>query len=92
MLKILQAEKANRGFTLELEARVGGPWVHELQSVCESLLKEGRVLKLDLAGVSYVNADGVSVLMSFKSRGVTLNNCSQFVEQQLKSSMFDWRI
>ena len=92
MLKISQAEKANGEFTLELEGRVGGPWVHELQSVCESLLKEGRVLKLDLAGVSYVDTDGVSVLVSFKSRGVTLNNCSQFVEEQLKGSMINFAI
>jgi ABC-type transporter Mla MlaB component len=87
MLKISKVGKANQHFTLKLEGRVVGPWVHALRSICESLLNKGRGLKLDLAGVSYVDADGVSVLMSFKSRGVALNNCSPFVNEQLKSSM-----
>ncbi len=87
MLKISQAGKAGQNLILKLEGRVGGPWVNELQLICELFLHEGRVLMLDLAGVSYVDADGVPVLMSFKSRGVTLNNCSQFVEEQLKCPM-----
>ena len=84
MLKISQAGKANHSVTLKLEGRVVGPWVGELRQVCEALLTEGRVLRLDLADVTFADADGVEVLSSLKSRGVRFTNCSPFVEEQLK--------
>ncbi len=89
MLKISQAVKANHSVTLKLEGRVVGPWVGELRQVCEALMTEGRALKLDLTDVTFADASGVSVLSSFKSRGVTLSNCSPFVEEQLKSPITD---
>jgi len=85
MLKISQAEKANHSVTLKLEGRVVGEWVGESRQVCETLLTEGRSLKLDLADVTFADASGVAALSSFKSRGVTFSNCSPFVEEQLKS-------
>jgi len=85
MLKISQAGKANHSVTLKLEGRVVGPWVGELRHVCETLLTEGRSLKLDLAEVTFADTDGVTVLSSFKSRGVRFRNCSPFLEEQLKS-------
>ena len=89
MLKISQAVKANHSVTLKLEGRVVGPWVGELRQVCEALMTEGRALKLDLTDVTFADASGVSVLSGFKSRGVTLSNCSPFVEEQLKSPITD---
>ena len=89
MLKISQAGKANHSVTLKLEGRVVGPWVGELCQVCGTLLTEGRSLKLDLADMTFADANGVAVLSSFKSRGVTLTNCSPFVEEQLKSPITD---
>ncbi len=86
MLKISQAGRANHSVTLKLEGRVVGAWVAELSQLCELMLGEGRKLKLDLTDVSYVDADGVTVMASFKTRGVTLKNCSPFVEEQLKPS------
>ncbi len=85
MLKISQTERANHSVTLKLEGRVVGEWVGELRQVCETLLTEGRSLKLDLADVTFADASGVAALSSFKSRGVTFSNCSPFVEEQLKS-------
>ena len=86
MLKISQTGTPNHSVTLKLEGRVVGPWVEELRRICEPLLAEDRALKLDLAEVSYVDAEGVATLNSFTSRGVKLNNCSPFVEQQIKTS------
>ena len=85
MLKISQNGKANHCITLKLEGRVVGPWVGELRQVCETHLSEGRVLKLDLADVTFADADGVAVLTGFKTRGVTLKDCSPFVDEQLRS-------
>jgi len=84
MLKISQTGKANHSATLKLEGRVVGPWVGELRQVCETVLAEGRVLKLDLADVTFADADGVAVLTGFKTRGVTLKNCSPFLDEQLR--------
>jgi len=86
MLKISQTGKANHSVTLKLEGRVVGPWVGELRQVCETHLTEGRVLKLDLTDVTFADADGVAVLAGFKRRGVTLKNCSPFVDEQLRST------
>ena len=89
MLKISQAGKANHSVTLKLEGRVVGPWVGELRQFCEALLAEGRALRLDLAEVTFADADGVGVLSRLKSRGVSFANCSPFVEEQLKSQRMD---
>ena len=86
MLKISQTGKANHSVTLKLEGRVVGPWVSELRQVCETHLSEGRSLKLDLTDVTFADADGVAVLAGFKTRGVTLKNCSPFVDEQLRST------
>jgi len=86
MLKISQAGTPNHFVTLKLEGRVVGPWVEELRRICEPILTESRALKLDLAEVSYADAEGVAMLNGFKARGVKLKNCSPFVEQQIKTS------
>jgi len=85
MLKISQTGTVNHSVTLKLEGRVVGPWVAELRRTCETLLRERSQLKLDLADVSYIDGDGVATLADFQSLGVKLDNCSPFVEQQIKS-------
>jgi ABC-type transporter Mla MlaB component len=85
VLKISQNGPPARSVTLTLEGRVVGPWVEELRRLCEPLLAEDRVLELDLANVSYVDAEGVAALNRFVSRGVTLNNCSPFVRRQIQA-------
>ena len=85
MLKISQAGTANHSVTLKLEGRVVGPWVGELRQLCETLLAERRALKLDLTDVSFADASGVAELSGLRSRGVSIANCSPFVEEQLKN-------
>jgi ABC-type transporter Mla MlaB component len=86
MLKISEAATPNHSVTLKLEGRIVGPWVEELRRICELFLVENRSLKLDLAEVSYADAAGVATLNDFKARGVSLKNCSPFVEQQIKTA------
>ena len=87
MLKISFLDSGNHVITLRLEGRVAGPWVTEVQEVCEKLLGEGRSLKLDLAEVSFVDQSGVALLSNFRSQGVFLADCSPFVEEQLKPNV-----
>ena len=89
MLKISQAGKANQTVTLKLEGRVVGPWVAEARETCEKLLSQGRTVRLNLAEVSFVDPDGVRFLANLISKGVTLVDCSLFVEEQLRSAMID---
>jgi hypothetical protein len=84
MLKISQTGTPNHSVAFKLEGRIIGPWVEELRRICEPLLAEERSVKLDLAEVSFADNDGVATLNSFKSRGAVLENCSPFVEEQLK--------
>jgi hypothetical protein len=86
MLKISQTGTPNHSVSLKLEGRVVGPWVDELRRICEPLLIGQRSLTLDLAEVSYADAEGVATLKRFKSNGVELANCSPFLEQQIKLS------
>jgi hypothetical protein len=61
-----------------------GPWVGEARQTCENHLAEGRLVKLNLAEVSFVDQDGVKFLKNLNPRGVSLIGCSLFVEEQLK--------
>lgn len=85
MLKISPADHSPDSVTLKLEGRVVGPWVEELRRVCEPIMADERVLKLDFAEVTYVDAEGVAALRGLSVRGATLNRCSPFVEQQIKA-------
>jgi len=85
MLKISQIGTSNHPVVLKLEGRVIGAWVEELGHVCETLLSDGCGLNLDMTDVSYLDGNGVTALTGLKSRGVSLINCSPFVEERLKS-------
>jgi ABC-type transporter Mla MlaB component len=84
MLKISQVKPVNHSVTLRLEGRVVGPWVAELQNSCEEVLMEGRSLKLHLAGVEYMDMQGVALLSRLRSCGVSLLECPPFAAEQLK--------
>jgi len=86
MLKISQTEPVNHAVTLRLEGRVVGPWVTELRKSCEKVLTEGRSLKLHLADVAFMDAQGVALLASLRSRGVSLLECPPFAAEQLKAT------
>jgi len=86
MLKISQIKPVNQEVTLRLEGRVVGPWVTELQKSCEEVLTDGRLLKLHLADVEFMDAQGVALLSSLRSRGVSLLECSPFAAEQLKAT------
>lgn len=86
MLKISQVEPVNHSVTLRLEGRVVGPWVTELRKSCEEVLVENRSLKLHLADVEFMDATGVALLSSLRSRGVSFLECPPFAAEQLKAT------
>lgn len=89
MLKISQGPAENQAgaIFLRLEGQVTGPWVEELRRVCtESLGNNGhtRDLVIDLAGVSFLDVDGIALFHELAARRVLFTNGSSFVAEQLR--------
>ncbi len=90
MLRISKGSGQNESGTtyLRLEGQVTGPWVEELRRVCTETSgnnghsKNHRVI--DLAGVSFLDADGIALFHELAARRVRFTNCSSFVAEQLK--------
>ena len=61
MLKIVRKENSTETPILDLEGQVIGPWVQELDRVCEPILARGAGLSLDLSSVSFVSEPRSSV-------------------------------
>jgi anti-anti-sigma regulatory factor len=76
----------NQVCTLRLEGQLIGPWVKELEHSCADARTNGARLVLDLAGVSFIDNDGLAFLQSLTDRAVALINPSHFVAQQLKGA------
>lgn len=84
MLKISQIGPVTPAVILRLEGRIVGPWVAELRRACEEALTADRPLKLHLADVEFMDAQGVALLSGLGSRGVALLECPPFAAEQLK--------
>ena len=73
---------------LRLEGQVTGPWVAELRRVCTDVLGNNghreNHLVLDLAGVSFLDADGIALFRELAGRRVSFTNSSPFIAEQLK--------
>ena len=58
------------GATLELEGRLAGAWVAELQRAWQEVAAEHRAVVVNLASVSYVDAEGKRLLSDMCRAGV----------------------
>ena len=86
MLRISESGGSNGHMLLKLEGRIVGPWVGELAGASHRVLDAGRTLKLDLAGVSYVDREGVKLLLTLEDRSVTLEGMSPFVAEEFREA------
>lgn len=85
MLKISESRQVKQTVTLRLEGRIVGPWVAELQQVCQQMLEKDRGLTLDLAEIVFLDEAGINLLARLRSRGTELLNLTPFVAEQLRS-------
>jgi ABC-type transporter Mla MlaB component len=76
----------NQVCTLRLEGQLIGPWLKELERSCAEARTNGAGLVLDLAGVSFIDNEGLALLRSLTDRAVILTNPSHFVAEQLKGA------
>jgi ABC-type transporter Mla MlaB component len=81
VLRIRRTE-ANGVSTTYLEGKLLGPWLDEFKAV----LPEGIALsavRVDLEGVTYLDAAGAELLLELRRRGVQIVGGSPFVLQLL---------
>jgi anti-anti-sigma regulatory factor len=74
MLRISRITRTgDQAVLLRLEAQVTGRWTEELRRVCSETISGngyGQALVLDLAGVSFIDANGVALLRDLAARHV----------------------
>jgi hypothetical protein len=89
MLRISEREGDGSGLTLLVEGHVAGAWVDELRRVCAERLSDDRrrfPLTLDLAGVSFLDPDGVALFRNLARLEVSFVNATPFIAEQLKGA------
>jgi len=85
-MKITVVESSAEGVRLRVEGRLIGRWVEELRRTCDlHAINGGIQLILDLADVSFADAEGIKLLKELRIRWVTLFNPSSLVAEQLKA-------
>jgi anti-anti-sigma regulatory factor len=77
-------DSSNRLSVFRLEGMVIGRWVEELRDLCESALGRSQEVIVDLNDVSYVDREGIALLMNLRDRQVALLNPQPFVAELLK--------
>jgi hypothetical protein len=86
MLRKTVVESSSEAVRLRVEGRVTGRWVEELRRTCEIQAPGDRIqLILDLADVSFADAEGIELLKELMTVGVILFCPLSVVAEQLKS-------
>lgn len=85
MLKISIMRGANE-LSVNVEGRLVGPWVDELQSICEGQGLHSTKLTIDLCGLTAMDLKGQQCLEGLLQRGATLL-CSDVMNQYLVEQM-----
>jgi len=86
VLKISIISDSDQAVQFQLEGKLVGPWVEELQRLSDEALSHQKAVSLDLGRVWFVDLRGVTLLRDLARRQVSQLNCSQFVSQQLKET------
>ncbi len=83
-LRITGENGPHRVKTLRLEGRVVGEWVALLERECARALRSRRPLKIDLAGVSFIDRAGVEALVRLSRAGVAIHCRTRLVASVLE--------
>ena len=73
MLKITIHEEAS-SLTFQLEGRLAGRWVQELEECWQrtAVTQQKPIVRVDLAGVTFVDAEGQACLVGMHRQGAEL--------------------
>lgn len=84
MLRITQLPEADGSTRLRLEGRLVGAAVGELARVCDELETRGAAVRLDLAGVSFADREGVALVRALVRGSAALEACTPFLALQIE--------
>ena len=85
MLRISVVDSTDLAVRLRVEGQLTGRSVEELRQSCELHgARKGARLTLDLADVSFADAEGIRLLKALKAREVALMNLVPFLALQLR--------
>ena len=85
MMRISVVQSSRQTVTLRVEGEVKGRWVVELGRACEESLSRDIQLILDLAGVSFIDIDGISLFRDLMDRHAVITNSCPFIAEQIGS-------
>lgn len=86
MLRISKIETNNGRVILMLEGKVSNGNIEIARESVHQALETGSELVLDLAGVMFIDRQGVSLFQELQQRQIPLVNCSPFLKEQLKQT------
>jgi anti-anti-sigma regulatory factor len=81
MLRLIQTQ-ATPVTVISLEGKLTSPWVPELSAAVDAARDTGTV-RLNLAGLSFVDHEGAGLLRSLRDSGVELASASTFIAELL---------
>jgi hypothetical protein len=83
MLRITTTHRDQATRTFKLEGKLLGPWIRELESAYITCLVSPDRVRLDLHGLTFVDAEGARFLASLIRDGARVIACSGFVAEIL---------
>ncbi len=89
MIKITTIHEGDPVTRLRVEGRIIGKTADELDTACGAILTRGEPLRLDLAGVGFVDAEGARLVARLGTRGAVVVGCSPLVTELLRASAED---
>lgn len=84
MLRITRTVLTKQEIVLHLHGRLSGLWIELLQRVAEPVLEQDLTLTIDLTNITYVDCEGITVLVSLIGRGARDVNAPLFVDEQIR--------
>jgi anti-anti-sigma regulatory factor len=86
MLRITEIRDDCVGPVLKLEGKLLGPWIDELHEACRLAGDNSVPVRLDLDGLSFVDAAGILAIRGLMRRGVVIATSSLFVRELLREN------
>jgi ABC-type transporter Mla MlaB component len=83
MLRITTTHRDQATRTIKLEGKLVGPWIVELESAYSTSQVSPDCIRLDLHGLTFVDAEGAQLLASLIRDGARVIACSGFVAEIL---------
>jgi hypothetical protein len=82
MLRITRSDQSCAAPSIKLEGKLLEPWVDEVRQLCAAT--DGAALpRLDLAGLTFVDAAGARLLHELAMHGVQIESCAPYVAELL---------